>query len=161
MSLRAEAEDDAELRFRLFCSSREDLAIFSALPDYDSLMRMQFRAQSRSYAAAYPRADFFIIELATGPIGRVAVNRSGGDMRLIDIALLPESRNLGVGAAVIDHFQREADARRALLRLTVAHSNVAALRLYRRLGFSEFARDEVYAELAWGPAPLFDRPEAP
>lgn len=153
--LRATTDDDAEFQFRLFCLSREELsATLGALPGFDLLMRMQFRAQSHSYAAHYPNAELLVIAQASQkaepePIGRVVVDWSGRELRLIDIALVPQRRNLGVGAAVIGHFQRAASARQALMRLSVARSNAAAERLYRRLGFNAFTGDEVYAQLEW------------
>jgi hypothetical protein len=88
---RAECEEDAEFRFRLFCQSRPAL---SALPlaaaAMEQLMRLQFQAQMTSYRAPFPGAQFDIIELDGDPIGRIIVDR----------AIVPELRNRGIGTAI-------------------------------------------------------------
>ncbi|MGO8739004.1 GNAT family N-acetyltransferase [Rhodoblastus sp.] len=144
--LREEGPEDAEFRFRLFRLSRG--AAWDALasaPAFEPLMRQQFAAQNAALAACLK----LIVATATGePIGRLAL--AGGDSpRLADIALLPETRGRGFGAALIAAAQAEARRRALPLRLSVARDNPGAARLYRRLGFMDCGGDAVYAEMIW------------
>ena len=69
----------------------------------------------------------------------------------MDISLLPEYRNRGLGAALIHDLMAECAASREPLRLQVAKGNRAA-RLYERLGFLKTGEDEIYYHMWWNPA---------
>jgi ribosomal protein S18 acetylase RimI-like enzyme len=98
----------------------------------DGFLRMQFHARAQSYVAAYPDAAHSIL-LCNGDLaGTAIVWRAGAEFRLVDIALLPEFRNRGLGTLWISRLIREADAAAVPLRLHVLHANRAVL-LYRRL----------------------------
>lgn len=69
------------------------------------------------------------------------------------VAVLPDDRGEGIGAALMAH--AEAEARRTGcpgLALIVAATNTGALRLYQRLGFAEMARAPMDFS-AYGAAP--------
>jgi ribosomal protein S18 acetylase RimI-like enzyme len=136
LRLRPEREEDHAFRFRLFCDARPDLALLP-LPAAarEQLVTMQFRAQTMSYRAQFPAARFDIIELEESPIGRIAVDRPGAVIHIVDQALSPSFRNLGIGSAIMRALMGEAERAGLPLRLQVASDNAAALRLYLRLGF--------------------------
>lgn len=59
--------------------------------------------------------------------------------RLYSIAVAPEARGKGIAQYLIDELQRRALERgKRFMRLEVAEDNDAAIRLYQRLGFSQF-----------------------
>ena len=159
---RAETESDAEFRFELFCRSRtasEDFSFLDAATR-QTLLRQQFAGQNMSYRANFPNARREIIELDDLPIGGITINRGTDAIVIVDIAILPERRGLGIGSSLL----REAcDAARAdgiAVRLSVLSSNDGALRLYRRLGFTPVARSAIRLELEWRampPEPSFAR----
>ncbi|XXF78480.1 GNAT family N-acetyltransferase [Myxococcaceae bacterium GXIMD 01537] len=135
-TLRAvDASDDAFL-FQLYESTREDIA--SALPpglQRELLMRMQWMAQQRDYAARYEVGGHQIVLVDGAPAGRLWVGRGAGEVRLVDVALLPRFRGAGLGAALVRGLQTEALAAGLPLRLSVRADNPAR-RLYERLGFT-------------------------
>ena len=150
LRLRPESDDDAAFRFALFCQSRPDWALLPLCGEALAiLLQQQFRAQTAGYRAEWPGASCDIIELDGEPIGRLVVDRPGDALHLIDIALLPACRNRGIGSAILGRLSAEARAARLPLRLEVATSNVAALRLYRRLGFVARASTELQIQLEW------------
>ncbi len=62
---------------------------------------------------------------------------AAGESGVTNLAVFPEYRGRGVGAALLDALIREAKARgAAFLTLEVRVSNAAARRLYARAGFS-------------------------
>ncbi len=88
------------------------------------------------------------MQVAGRNAGRLAVNRGTGELRIVDIALLPEHRNAGVGAALLRGICEEAAAAGKPVRLSVLKSN-RAQRLYARLGFVKTGETELHLEMEW------------
>jgi GNAT superfamily N-acetyltransferase len=109
-------------------------------------LRMQFEAQSRSYRAAFPDATDRIICLEGAHIGRMLTVQEPAGIRLIDIALLDEHRNRGIGTELLRRLQQEGCS----LRLQVLQGN-PAIRLYQRLGFVQIDADLMYVQMEWIP----------
>lgn len=66
-------------------------------------IRMQFNAQRQQYKFAFPNAENKIILLDGQAVGRILVNRSEDEIRLVDIAFLPEYRGGGIGSTQSRH----------------------------------------------------------
>jgi ribosomal protein S18 acetylase RimI-like enzyme len=69
----------------------------------------------------------------------------------VDISLLPEFQNRGIGAALIAEAIAAARAAGVRLSCSVAVTNRGSLRFHQRLGFQVVGRDEVYYDLAVEP----------
>ena|ERR1700679_4247061 len=135
---RATEQDDAFL-FDLFKSTRTpDLAQLPPL-----LLKIQYTGQKQTYAAQYPNSNHDLILINDIPIGRIWICRN----RLVDISLLPQYQNQGIGKALVT--KAIADAHRARLPLccSIAVTNAGSLRFHQRLGFQIVSQDEVYYEL--------------
>ncbi|MFZ3264614.1 MAG: GNAT family N-acetyltransferase [Terriglobales bacterium] len=145
------AEDEAFL-FDVYASTRsEEMALVGwDKPQQESFLRMQFKAQQSSYAMQFPNADYRIIVHDGQLAGRLIVDRSGADILLIDIALLPPFRNAGIGAVLMKQVMDEAARARKPLKLHVEKFNPAR-RLYDRLGFSTIGDNGIYLEMMWNP----------
>ncbi|MDH3254334.1 MAG: GNAT family N-acetyltransferase [Acidobacteriota bacterium] len=136
----------------LYASTREDIAALSwSAEDKQQLMSMQFRAQHEHYRRSFPRAQFDIILWQDRPVGRLYVDRTSEEHRLIDITLLPDSRGRGLGSAVIEALLEEAARARKSVRLRVEPHNPAA-RLYQRLGFRTIANEQLNWHMECRPA---------
>lgn len=147
---RAEREEDAEFRFRLFCQSRPALSALPLAPAAtEQLMRFQFKAQTTSYRAQFPGARFDIIELDGRPIGRIVVDRPGDMIHIVDQAVVPAMRNRGIGTAMICALMDEAAQAGLPVRLKVASSNGPSMRLYLRLGFVPVETAPLYIDMEW------------
>jgi ribosomal protein S18 acetylase RimI-like enzyme len=152
LSLRPVTLDDEEFLLRVYASTRlEEVSAWGwTAAQQNAFLRMQFMAQRGSYAAAYPHAEHRLILVDDEPAGRILVDRGGQEIRLVDIALLPEYRNRGAGTFVIRNLIEESRTLGKPLRLQVTKVNRAA-RLYERLGFSKTAEDEIYWEMECAP----------
>lgn len=82
------------------------------------------------------------------PGGRLYVDESSHEIRLIDIALLPEQRGHGIGTTLITQLMTRARNTDKTLSLQVEAHN-RALRLYLRLGFIRTAEHYPYFLLEW------------
>jgi GNAT superfamily N-acetyltransferase len=73
------------------------------------------------------------------PAGRLYLHRGGTEIRIVDIALLPEHRGKGVGTTLLRDVIAEGK------RVTIQSSaHASGRRLYERLGFSVAEDKGVY-----------------
>ncbi len=153
LSLRPVTPQDDEFLCRVYASTREEeLARVSwTVAQRNAFVRMQFDAQRQSYALEYPEAEYSVILRDEEPIGRLIVSRTADRIELMDIALLPEHRNQGIGAELVRGLQGEAAEANKPLRLYVEFFN-PALHLYERLGFTRIGETGVYLKMEWQPA---------
>jgi GNAT superfamily N-acetyltransferase len=127
--------DDSRMR-EVFAASREpDLAMLppEVVPVFVS---SQYELQLRHYEAEYPGATWCVIERDGADVGRLVVDRTRRPFLVVDIAVLPEARSMGIGTALLRELIDEARRAGTTVSLTVRADNVDALRLYRRLGFA-------------------------
>jgi hypothetical protein len=114
---------------------------------------MQFNAQRQSYRVQFPTAEYSIIQRDAAAIGRLIVNRTDDGILLMDIALLPDFRNLGLGASLLRSLQAEGKK----IILHVIRSN-PAVNLYQRLGFIFVGEEAFYAKMEWSPVAVRNFP---
>jgi len=150
ITLRPVTPEDEPFLYRVYAGTREDeLAPLEwDETQKEAFLRMQFNAQHVFYQEQFPAADFDIILAAEQPIGRLYVDRRDDEIRIVDIALLPEHRNTGIGSALLDNLLTEAAAASKPVRIHVERFN-PALRLYDRLGFIQVGDNGVYYLMEW------------
>ena len=108
-----------------------------------AFLRMQFDAQHTYYQASFPDAEYLVILRGGQPVGRLYVDRRADEIRIIDIALLPEHRRAGIGGTLLLQLLEEADRVGKPVRIHVERFN-PALGLYERLGFTRVGDTGVY-----------------
>jgi ribosomal protein S18 acetylase RimI-like enzyme len=152
LSLRPVRSEDEEFLFYLYADTRrEEMAAWGWNSiQQNAFLQMQFRAQRQGYAADYPDADHHLILLDDEPIGRLFVHRGAHNVHLVDISILSEHLNCGVGTDLLRDLIGECRASAKPLILQVAKAN-RALHLYQRLGFSTNAEDEIFYKMSYRP----------
>jgi len=113
-----------------------------------AFLRMQFAAQHRYYQQSYTSSRFDVVLVDGRPAGRLYVARWPGEVRVVDIALLPEFRRRGVGTALLRTLLEEGAERGLPVRIHVERRN-PALALYEKLGFRLLEDRGVYLFLEW------------
>jgi len=144
-----EAADEPFLR-RLYASTRaEEMAVTGwSEAQKDDFLGMQFQFQTAHYRKYYADASFRIILLDEVPVGRIYVHDGPRETRLMDIALLPESRGAGIGGWILANLLRETAQKEKLVTLYVERFN-RALHLYQRLGFQVIEDAGVNLYMQW------------
>ncbi|HZT57420.1 MAG TPA: GNAT family N-acetyltransferase [Pyrinomonadaceae bacterium] len=152
VALRRATPEDHEDLVRAYASTRAgELAQVTWWDDAQKLdfCRMQYESQKGEYEKRFPDAEYDVILLDGRFAGRLWVARVEREIRLLDIALLPEAQNRGVGTALLTRLMDEARASGKRLRHMVFILNKDALRFYERLGFRVFEDVGGYQHMEW------------
>jgi ribosomal protein S18 acetylase RimI-like enzyme len=110
-----------------------------------SLIEMQYYAQQNSYSDQYPLAESFIAFFNNIPVGKIILDKSI-NYHIVDILILPNHQNKGVGTQIIKTVIKEAKEKSKDISLMVASHNPAK-NLYKRLGFEIIEAGEVYLKM--------------
>lgn len=116
-------------------------------------LEQQFQAQHKYYQDTYKGAQFHVIEMESARIGRLYVDRREKEIRVIDIALLPEYRSKGIGRQLMTEVLKEGERSKKKVSIHVEHNN-PAMRLYKRLGFEKIGDVGIYFLMEWLPESL-------
>lgn len=138
-------EEHRSFLFEVYAGTREEELRQTGWDETQqhAFLSMQFELQHRQYQQSYPNKDFRIILIDGQRAGRLYLDRSAKEIRIVDIALLPAFRGRGVGTRLLNELLAEGDATGRVVSIHVEKLN-PALNLYRRLGFEAVADREVY-----------------
>ena len=152
ITLRPIRDEDQPFLFRLYSSTRQGEMAMLDWPakEKEGFLRQQFEAQHRYYQEAFKKAVFDLLLLDGEPAGRLYIDRREDEIRLIDIALLPEHRGNGLGGKLMADVLAEGQKAGKPVRIHVERNN-PALRLYHRLGFRSVEDQGVYFLMEWRP----------
>ena len=152
VTLRPIEEGDADFLRRLYATTRADemAAVDWSEAEKAEFVRSQFQAQHTYYMEQFPGSTFDLILEDGEPIGRLYVDRRRDEIRLIDIALMPEKRRSGIGGRLMRQVLDEAEGAGLPVQIHVERYN-PALALYRRLGFEVVEDQQVYYLMKWTP----------
>lgn len=152
-TLRPAIDEDLPFLLRLYGTVREPE--LEQLPwtreQKDGFVLHQFQAQHAWWHEHYAGTTFDLVLVDGVPAGRLYVGRWEATIRVVDIALLPEYRNTGIGSRLMAAVLAEGDAAGKPVSIHVERYN-PALRLYLRLGFVEKEDKGVYVLMERPPA---------
>lgn len=103
----------------------------------ERLCEQQHLLQERHLDVHEPHAAREMVVVDGRTVGRVCLDRERDPWRIIDLVILPEAQDGGIGTAVLRRVLANADAAGAAVELQVGVDNPRAASLYRREGFSE------------------------
>ena len=153
ITLRPVTTGDQAFLFRAYAGTRlhelADLGWSDA--QKHEFIDFQFRAQHADYTERFPDAEHSIVLRDGEAVGRVWIDRREEEIRLLDIALLPERQSQGIGGELLSRLQAEAGEAGKPLRHSVAKDNPDALRFYRRLGFTVVEDWGMHELMEWIP----------
>jgi len=152
LRLRPIRPEDLPFLAKVYASTRleEMQATGWSEADIDRFLQFQFEAQHKHYQDQYDKAAYDIIVHDGVDVGRLYVDRRADEIRIVDIALLPEHRGSGVGGFLIRQLLDEAKGKGLPVRIHVENNN-PAMTLYRRLGFKKTGETGVYHLMEWQP----------
>ena len=155
IQLRPATELDWKIQFLIYANTRqEEMELVDWSEEQkNAFLQQQFQAQTAHYQQYYPKAKTSIILFDNDEIGRVILSITDRYIHIIDIALIFEHRNLGIGSILITDLMNDAISLNLPIVLRVEIFN-PAIRLYQRFGFHKTKCLEVYQEMMWSPPQL-------
>jgi GNAT superfamily N-acetyltransferase len=151
LKLRPVTLEDDPFLLSVYASTRADeLAQVEWEPgQQEAFVKWQFDMQRREYDARFPDAEYDVIEIGGQPAGRLWIGRKDNEIRLLDIALLPDFQNLSAGTVLLTGLIDEARSTKKRLRHMVFVLNDNADRFYERLGFVVIEDLGGYKHMEW------------
>ena len=153
IGLRPATEGDGPFLGFLYASTRWEELAPSGWPTAEktAFLLQQYRLQDAHYTRYYPGAGRGIITAEGEPVGRLWLCAMPGELRIVDVSLLPSHRSRGIGTALLEAVFDLAREVGSAVTIHVEAFNPAR-HLYDRLGFVEVGGDEVYRKMEWRPA---------
>ncbi len=150
LTLRAVTPEDEDFLLTVYGSTRlEELALTPWDEEQRALfVRFQFNAQRDHYQTHYPTAVHSIILNDSTPVGRLYLAREDRFIRILDITLLPQFRNHGIGSRLLAELMSEAKEAGLPLQIHVESYN-PSLKLFERLGFRQIAENGAHYLMQW------------
>ena len=151
VTLRPVTPGDDEFLLSVYASTRaEELAQVDWVPGQKEVfIRWQFDLQRKEYETRYPDARYGVILVNDQAAGRIWIGEDDTQIRLLDIGLLDEFQNRGVGTIVLKELIAEAVTKNKPLRHMVFVLNNNAHRFYERLGFVTIEDLGGYKHMEW------------
>jgi ribosomal protein S18 acetylase RimI-like enzyme len=145
LALRPATHEDRDFLRELYATTRADE--LAPVPwteaEKATFVASQFDAQDAAYHGAYPSGEFLVVLERGRPIGRLYVGRLAGELRIIDVTLLPSHRGQGIGTALMRWVIARAQTEGRDVTLHVEPWNPAK-RLYEHLGFETVELRGIY-----------------
>jgi GNAT superfamily N-acetyltransferase len=150
--LRVAVEADRDFLFALFCDERQHqfAHVTGSEEQTRQLLRMQFEAQRRHYRIQFSSAVHSIVLLNGEAVGQLYLDRQIDQFVVVDFALAPDFRRLGIGSKIIASVQSDAVAARKRIIGHVDRANPAA-QFWRNAGFHLTGEDSLYFKMEWRP----------
>jgi GNAT superfamily N-acetyltransferase len=154
ISLRPIQDEDLMALSEIYGSTREkELKQVVGWSDQQkrAFVLQQFMAQHEYYQKNYIGAAFYIIQKNKVDIGRLYIHENFQEkgVRIIDIALLPNWQNKGIGKGILKDILAKASKLNRAVSIHVETFN-PAMKLYKELDFEKISETNgVYHLLEW------------
>ncbi len=146
------AEDESFLRQVYECSRAQELAMMPWTAEQRAaFLGFQFDAQASHYRSQFPDASFQIILASEESVGRLYVERRQDEIRVLDIVVLTDFRNRGIGTTLIRDLLREADEANKCVTVWVEKFNPSQA-TFQKLGFVKIQEDGFSDLMEYRPA---------
>jgi ribosomal protein S18 acetylase RimI-like enzyme len=152
ITLRDTLPEDELFLFEVYASTRaQEMALVSWDDEQrKAFLKMQFDAQHSHYRERFPDANYSVILRDDLRLGRLYVLREECEIRILDITLLPQYRNCGIGTSLLRKLLVEAAQfeKRVLIYI---ETYSPSLNLFKRLGFKSIAEEGFNFLMEWRP----------
>ncbi|BDH60582.1 hypothetical protein MTP04_07120 [Lysinibacillus sp. PLM2] len=144
-------EDESDFLFEVYESSRmsEVRKWGWEQNQITQFLKMQYQLQQQSYLLYYPNLETNIIYFQNKKVGRLLLANLIDKQVIVDITILSNYQNRGIGTYIISNIQNGAKIQKKVVQLSVFYTNKSALKLYEQLGFEKVNENEMYIQMEW------------
>ncbi len=155
LSFQPAKQDDNAFLFAAYAASRDDEMAMVMWDETakNAFLQTQFAAQQRHYLAHYDNVSCHIVKLREQSVGLIWVARWPKEIRLMDMVVLTQYRNQGIGTYLLQQLMAEAAQTNRMVTLHTWEGNPAAARFYIKHGFAKVSSDGMYAQMEWRAQP--------
>lgn len=141
---------DESFLFDLYADTRKEELAFVPWNEEQktAFLRQQFETQYQYYTAKYPTASFQILLLDSEKIGRLYISAGEKVIKILDLSIIPEKRNQGIGGSIIAEIVESAHAANKEIEIHLEVYNRSAS-LFARHGFKVADSDGIYQLWFW------------
>lgn len=134
---------------KLFNECRPDLELIGGINEKqkEDIIFQQFTLEQEQLIKMYPDVEFNVVMLNEKPVGRIYIHHGETADRILEIGLLAEYRNLGIGRKLITTAIENAIKKNKSVRLQVAWFNQRAYKFYKEIGFRVIENQGVSFEM--------------
>ncbi len=154
IKLRAAKPADDDFLLSVYASTRADE--MERVPwtseQKEAFVKMQFAAQKSHYAAAFPQASHDLIYVDETAVGRIYLDRGPELFHILDVTVLPQYRNQGIGSTLLGRLLAEAGQSDKAVTIYVESFN-PSVRLFERLGFQKAEEKGFQLLMKWQAKP--------
>ena len=145
LELRLASPDDLPLIAAIYATTREEelRQVTWGADQKKAFTDWQSQQQEAHYATHYPAAERLVVLQGGEAMGRLYVDTTPQDVRLMEMTLLPAHRNHGVGSRLMEALLAYAAGLQRQVSLHVEPFNPAK-RMYERLGFQVVETRGIY-----------------
>lgn len=154
ISARPAERKDKDFLAKMFKDNRDDLRMADVEEDYiETVINMQLDAQQGGYGKQFPNAIYLILEKNGSRIGRITLDISPVELRLVDLDFIKKAQGKGFGSAILLWLMKAAAQTKTPLLVPSRRDDAAMGRFLNKYGFIEDAAmsDQVYARMSWMP----------
>jgi len=143
--------DDEDFLIELYFTTRDDINFLPLDAEQKkNILLMQYTAQKQQYTLQFPDSKHDIILFDERRVGRYWTKRFETEILGVDMAIMPEYRNLGIGSFLLQETFDEAAATSRIFTFHVLKTN-PAIRLYRRIGCEFTGETFSHFVMRWQP----------
>lgn len=148
-------ESDAMFLMELYASTRsQEMAIVPWSGDQKrAFLKMQFEAQDRFYRERYPNASFEIIKLDDRPVGRLYHAELTDEIRIIDLAFLPEHFDKNIFIKLLERILQKGERAGKPVKIYLEASD-PIIEIFADHGFQKIDQLGIYFLWQYQPAAL-------
>jgi Predicted acetyltransferase len=142
-----------DLLLKIFKESRQDFAWINGISEEqkETIIFQQFIAEREQLKFVYPEAELNVVILDKKPIGRLYIYYGKNEDRILEIGLLEDYRDRGIGTTIVTKVIEKAIEKGKVVSLQVAWFNHAAYRFYEQLGFQVVENKGIAYEMKYIP----------
>ena len=142
IDVRPATKDDIDFMVHLFLELARQRDPSGEGTDVDAIVQGTRATTLEQVQGQFPNSVTNVIQFSGERVGRLRVVRTGKEIMIAGIQILPAFQSRGIGSAVIGELIEEATDTALPLVLEVDKDNLWPESLYRRLGFERYGETE-------------------
>lgn len=154
ISARPATRQDKGFLAKMFKENQNEIRMADAEKDYiETVIEIQLDAQQGGYGEQFPNAIYLVLEKNGSRIGRITLDVSPVELRLVDLDFIKKAQGKGFGSSILLWLMKAAAETKTPLLVPARRDDFSMMRFLTKYGYveDEAMSDQVYARMSWMP----------